>query len=223
MLHDLQEAIFSEKMSHGEISSEDIPARYWSAPIKALHPIKVYRDVDFGNTVVVQKIVNGIEYGKYIKPIYSPHYRGRDFTGSARNIYFMGDYQKPSSTNELRADFSQLSSSSTNEFQAMFDLMDAVQKMHDDYYDAVFSGKTPRSGDIPDRYWSELIKALHPIKVYDDLGNTVVVQKIVNGVEYGKYIGSVLSSHYPGPEFIRSRSNTNIPGMRDYQKRVIPK
>jgi hypothetical protein len=41
------------------------------------------------------------------------------------------------------------------------------------------------------------IKSLHPIKVYEDRGNVVVVQKIDGGVESGKYIVPFVSSHFP--------------------------
>ena len=125
-------------------------------------------------------------------------------------------------TNEFQAALRAMSPSSTNEFQAEIDLEEAVGKMRWDYHRDQPPGKTPPE-EIPARYWCNPIKALHPIKVYEDQGNVVVVQKIANGIEYGKYIGSVYSSHHPGPEFIRSRSDTNILTLRDYQKRVLPK
>ena len=133
-----------------------------------------------------------------------------------------GHSPQPSSvsTNEFQA--SRPSSSSTNEFQTVFDLEEAVEKMQWDYQKAQPLGKTPPE-EIPARYWCNPIKALHPIKVYEDVGNIVVVQKIVNGIEYGKYINPPYSSHAPGREFICSRSDTNILIMYDYQKHVIPK
>ena len=41
------------------------------------------------------------------------------------------------------------------------------------------------------------IGKLHPIRVYEDHGNVVVVQGKTGGIEYGKYIVSVLSSYIP--------------------------
>jgi hypothetical protein len=41
------------------------------------------------------------------------------------------------------------------------------------------------------------IKSLHPVRVYYDKGNTVVVQRIANGFEHGKYIISFNSSVRP--------------------------
>lgn len=50
---------------------------------------------------------------------------------------------------------------------------------------------------IPEKYWSEEIRALKPIRVYTDLLNTVVVLREENGMEEGKYIIPVLSSYVP--------------------------
>ena len=38
---------------------------------------------------------------------------------------------------------------------------------------------------------------MHPVRVYDDHGNTVVVQKMVDGIESGKYIVPLVSSWIP--------------------------
>jgi len=45
-------------------SDTDVPPSQWSAEIRSLKPIKVYRDV--GHLVVVQRKSNGVESGKYI-------------------------------------------------------------------------------------------------------------------------------------------------------------
>ena len=82
------------------------------------------------------------------------------------------------------------------------------------------TGTTLLDGEFPPQCWTDPIKALHPIKVYSDVGNVVVVQKIVNDIEYGKYIMPPHSSHHPQAEFILVRSNTNCVFMSDYQKHV---
>ncbi|MDB6111632.1 MAG: hypothetical protein JWR69_3382 [Pedosphaera sp.] len=70
----------------------EIPRSYWSPPIKALHPIKVYEDI--GNIVIVQKIANGMEYGKYIMPTYSSHWPESDFILTSIGVSFVSDYRK---------------------------------------------------------------------------------------------------------------------------------
>ena len=42
--------------------------------------------------------------------------------------------------------------------------------------------------EVPSSKWSVAIQALKPLKVYVDVGNLVVVQKVANGIESGKYI-----------------------------------
>ena len=44
---------------------------------------------------------------------------------------------------------------------------------------------------------NSFITSLKPIQVYHHRGNLVVAQKVVDGVEYGKYITSSLSSYMP--------------------------
>ena len=56
--------------------------------------------------------------------------------------------------------------------------------------------------EIPPSFWTGPIKALHPIKVYTDVGNTVIVQKMVAGQEFGKYIILPESSHLPQVNFV---------------------
>ena len=50
-------------------------------------------------------------------------------------------------------------------------------------------------GEVPSSQWSAAIRSLKPIKVYWDVGNLVVVQRVGNGVESGKYIIEPTSSH----------------------------
>src|ERR1043166_284483 len=49
--------------------------------------------------------------------------------------------------------------------------------------------------EVPSSKWSAAIQALKPLKVYVDVGNLVVVQKVANGIESGKYIIEPWSSH----------------------------
>ena len=46
-------------------------------------------------------------------------------------------------------------------------------------------------------YWSDGIKALNPVKVYNHRINMVVVQRITDGTEQGKYICLPISSYLP--------------------------
>jgi hypothetical protein len=46
-------------------------------------------------------------------------------------------------------------------------------------------------------YWADGIKALNPIRVYKHRTNIVVVQRITDGTEQGKYICLPISSYMP--------------------------
>jgi hypothetical protein len=48
--------------------------------------------------------------------------------------------------------------------------------------------------EVPPGKWSGAIRALKPIKVYLDVSNLVVVQRLADGVESGKYIIEPVSS-----------------------------
>ena len=80
-------------------------------------------------------------------------------------------------------------------------LVQDLRVMGSNHAVAMHNGETLRDGEIPSRYWSEPIKALHPIRVYHDVGNTVIVQVITNGMEYGKYIALPTSSSMPHSDF----------------------
>src|SRR5512139_54400 len=54
-----------------------------------------------------------------------------------------------------------------------------------------------RGADIPSKYWEEKIKALQPIKVYLHRMNLVVVQRVRDNIEEGKYIYLPISSYLP--------------------------
>ena len=77
-------------------------------------------------------------------------------------------------------------------------------------------------GEIPSTYWTESLRALHPIRVYLHRANVVVVQEGAGESERGKYIQVRVSSYIPrsgddGFEFT-SKSRT---GVHDF-KRVRP-
>src|SRR5215472_8235230 len=81
------------------------------------------------------------------------------------------------------------------------------------------SGRTPQSSwafselppqkpklaaeEVPVSDWTPAIQALHPIKVYREGGNLVVVQRLDDGLESGKYLISPLSSTGPMGRFAR--------------------
>ena len=51
--------------------------------------------------------------------------------------------------------------------------------------------------EIDSKYWADGIKALKPIKVYVHMVNIVVVQRIRDGSEEGKYVCIPVSSYLP--------------------------
>jgi len=59
------------------------------------------------------------------------------------------------------------------------------------------------ANEVPASNWSPSIQALHPIKVYWEGGNLVVVQLLRNGLESGKYVISPLSSTGPMGHFAK--------------------
>jgi hypothetical protein len=80
------------------------------------------------------------------------------------------------------------------------DLGPAGWQTYNNYAKAVRDGqekKVEGEAEIPAKYWSEPIKALKPIKVYVHRLNVVVVQRVENNVEEGKYIINVISSLAP--------------------------
>ena len=67
-------------------------------------------------------------------------------------------------------------------------------------YAAYVSAGTEEPGaDIPPAYWAERIKALQPLKVYTHRVNIVIVQRVTDGIEEGKYIYIPISSYLPEP------------------------
>jgi hypothetical protein len=62
---------------------------------------------------------------------------------------------------------------------------------------AIHAGESSSSTEIPLQYWAQAIKDLKPIKVYTHRVNIVVVQKVRDNVEEGKYIYIPVSSYLP--------------------------
>jgi hypothetical protein len=71
--------------------------------------------------------------------------------------------------------------------------------------------------DIPPQCWTEPIKALKPVKLYNHLGNVAIVLQIRDGAEEGIYISNPISSYMPfigvnqdGFEFMRKQEGLNV-------------
>lgn len=76
---------------------------------------------------------------------------------------------------------------------------------------------------IPSKYWADQIKALKPLKVYDHRGNMVVVRRIQDGVEEGKYILILISSYVPengvdGFEYTPNPHQDGVHAVLDYKR-----
>ena len=91
------------------------------------------------------------------------------------------------------------------------------------------SGAENPTYDIPMRCWSEGIKKLKPIKVYKHKNNIVVVQKVRDNVEEGKYIHIPISSNLPmdgidgftlHPNPIKGNRYLPGDGIFDYQRTI---
>ncbi|MFA5393075.1 MAG: hypothetical protein WC081_03100 [Candidatus Ratteibacteria bacterium] len=101
------------------------------------------------------------------------------------------------------------------------DLQKSALEMYITYVKAVDAGKEKSVTEIPPRYWTDPIKVINPIKVYTHRANVVLVQKVTNGVESGKYIYIPFSSYLPqngddGFTFtLKALSNDRV---YDYQK-----
>ena len=104
-----------------------------------------------------------------------------------------------------------------SEDQASDDLMKGFGEMRSSHAMAMHDGAVRRDGEIPPLYWSDSIKSLNPIKVYWDNCNTVIVQKITDGVEYGKYISPPYSSYGAQSEYHLTKKRGPV---ADYWKRI---
>ena len=65
------------------------------------------------------------------------------------------------------------------------------------YLKAINAGTEKSSTEIPAAYWANGIKQLNPIKVYTHRINIVVVQRVTDRTEEGKYIYIPFSSYLP--------------------------
>ena len=65
-------------------------------------------------------------------------------------------------------------------------------------YDSVLMTQREKfQREVPSTYWDPGIQRLHPIKVYTHRGNLVVVQRVSQGEEHGKYIYLPVSPFLP--------------------------
>jgi len=78
-------------------------------------------------------------------------------------------------------------------------LVDAAHETYARHVRAMrgYGGEDPTPDEIPRQHWAEGIKKLKPIKVYKHKTNIVVVQRISDGTEEGKYICIPISSYLP--------------------------
>ena len=77
------------------------------------------------------------------------------------------------------------------------DLVEAAEATYVARLRAVKGGTPDPTNEIYSTYWADGIKALNPIKVYTHRVNIVVVQRISDGTEQGKYICLPISSYMP--------------------------
>jgi hypothetical protein len=67
------------------------------------------------------------------------------------------------------------------------------------YDKALLAHRDKMRGDVPAKYWAPRIQELHPIRVYVHRMNLVVVQKVENGMEHGRYVYLPVSPYFPKP------------------------
>ncbi len=94
-----------------------------------------------------------------------------------------------------------------------------------DYDQAVRTGKESNREEIPSPYWAASIQALNPVRVYLHKGNVVVIQRVHEGVEEGKYICIPLSPYVPqsgddGYRFTGSTSNATGYMTFDFRRTI---
>ena len=94
---------------------------------------------------------------------------------------------------------------------------------------ATRGGTKDPTNEIYPTYWADGIKALNPIKVYTHRVNIVVVQRISDGVEEGKYIYIPISSYLPmtgddgfvfSPEPLSGNTYTLGDGVFDFKRTI---
>jgi hypothetical protein len=77
------------------------------------------------------------------------------------------------------------------------DLVEAAEATYVARLRATRGGTPDPTNEFYPTYWADGIKALNPIKVYMHRINIVVVQRISDGIEEGKYIFIPISSYLP--------------------------
>lgn len=109
------------------------------------------------------------------------------------------------------------------------DLVEAAHATYAARVRAVRGGTPDPTNEIYPKYWTDGIKALDPIKVYTHRVNIVVVQRISDGIEEGKYIVIPVSSYLPttgddgfvfSPEPLNGNTYSLRDGVFDYKRRT---
>jgi hypothetical protein len=107
------------------------------------------------------------------------------------------------------------------------DLVEAAEATYVARLRAVKGGTPDPTDEIYPTYWADGIKALNPIKVYKHRVNIVVVQRISDGIEEGKYICIPISSYLPmtgddgfvfSPEPLSGKTYTLGSGVFDFKR-----
>ena len=96
-------------------------------------------------------------------------------------------------------------------------LVDAAYETYARYVRAIRGSGGP---DIPRECWAEGIKDLKPLKVYKHRINIVVVQKIRDNVEEGKYIHIPVSSYFPMDDIDGFAFRPIGDGIFDYKRTI---
>ena len=109
-------------------------------------------------------------------------------------------------------------------------LEEAAQQTYANRVRAINAGKeNSSSNEIHERYWAPAIRELKPIKVYTHRVNIVVVQKVHDNVEEGKYINILISSYVPmdgvdgftfHPNPLKGNQYHLGDGVLDYQRTI---
>ena len=89
--------------------------------------------------------------------------------------------------------------SSEQQVASLYDspLQKAASETSFAYLTAVRDGLESRSEEIPQKFWSEELRPLNPIRVYTHNVNIVIVQKENTAMEKGRYVYIPISSYLP--------------------------
>jgi hypothetical protein len=107
------------------------------------------------------------------------------------------------------------------------DLVEAAEATYVARRNATRGGTPDPTNEFYPTYWADGIKALNPIKVYKHRTNIVVVQRITDGTEEGKYICLPISSYLPmtgddgfvfSPEPLSGNTYTLGSGVFDFKR-----